>query len=185
MPDPNLRQLLEYARPVRDFAQTLQTALRLVEASVEAEAALASATARSQAALQRAQELEMKASQVEADVAAQREILLAPAREEAAKLDVERRKVRDEILRERALLDEERGRRTSILRALDEQVESAKRRAEESMLALRRSTKTEQDRLGDELERLRIQIEEQKVGLERIRADYRGIQQAAAKLVGR
>ena len=53
------------------------------------------------------------------------------------------------------------------------------------MLALRRSTKTEQDRLGDELERLRIQIEEQKVGLERIRADYRGIQQAAAKLVGR
>ena len=185
MADPTLRQLLEYARPVREFAQTLQTALRLVEASVEAEAALASATARSQAALQRTIELETKAGQVEADVAAQREMLLTPIREEAATLEVEHRKVRDEIQRERALLDEERGRRTSILRALDEQVTSAKQRADEATLAIRRSSKAEQDRLGDDLERLRIQIEETKANLERARADYRGIQQAAAKLAGR
>lgn len=185
MADPTLRQMLEYARPIREFAQILQTALRLVEAAVEAEAALANATARSQEALKRAQEFEMKAGQVEADVAAQREVLLAPVHAEAATLAIEHRKIRDEIQRERAVLDEERGRRTSILRALDEQVEAAKRRGEESMLAIRRSSKAEQDRLGDEMERLRIQVEEMKVNVERARADYRGIQQAAAKLAGR
>ena len=185
MADPSLRQLLEYARPVRDFAQTLQTALRLVEAAVEAEAALANATARSQEALRRAQEAEIKAAQNEADVVAQREILLAPVRQELVRLGAEATAVKERIDREKTAFDEERGRRTSIMRALEEQVAEARKRNEEHLIALKHTAKTEEDQLNDDLKRLRIQIEETKRDLEGLRAEYRAVQQAAAKLAGR
>lgn len=185
MPEPNLKQLLEYARPVRDFAQTLQTALRLVEAAIAAEAGLANATARSQEALQRAQQLEMKAAQSEADVATQRELLLIPVRQEVARVEAEGKAVKERIEREKTAFDEERGRRTSIMRTLEEQVTEARKRNEEHLIALKHAAKAEEDRLNDDLKRLRIQIEETKRDLEGLRAEYRAVQQAAAKLAGR
>ena len=162
MPDPTLRQLLEYAKPIRDFAQTLQTALRLIEAAVEAEGALANGNARAQAALQKAQELEMKAAQMEGDIAAQRETLLIPARQELARLEGESQAVKERVARERSDLDEERGRRTSILRNLDDQVYTAKKRSEEQMIALKQGAKAEEERLREDLQRLRNETDEAK-----------------------
>ena len=185
MPDPTLRQLLEYAKPIRDFAQTLQTALRLIEAAVEAEGALANGNARAHAALQRAQELEMKAAQVEGDIAAQRETLLIPARQELARLEGESQGVKERVAREKFELDEERGRRASILRNLEDQVYTAKKRSEEQMIALKQAAKADDERLREDLQRLRNEVDEAKVAAAQARADYRNIPQAAAKLAGR
>lgn len=185
MADPTLRQLLDYAKPVRDFAQTLQTALRMIEAAVEAEGALANGNARAQAALQKAQELEMKASQLEADVALQREVLLVPVRQELARLEGEGQALKERMDRERFQLDEERGRRASILQALEEQVYTAKKRTEEQVIGLKQAAKAEEERLRENLQRLRNEVDELKGAAERARADYRNIQQAAAKLAGR
>ena len=37
MPDPTLRQLLEFSRPIQEFSQAIQTSLRLIQAAVAAE----------------------------------------------------------------------------------------------------------------------------------------------------
>ena len=185
MPDPNLRQLLEYARPVRDFAQALQTSLRLIEASLAAEATLGQATARADAAAQEAQRLEQSAVKMAEDVAAERELMLKPVRQDLVRLEGQREALGRDIETSRRAFDEERGRRTAILRGINEQSEEAKRRQQEQSVALRQGAKAEEDRLKSDLGLVRGQIEEAQRELVRIRAEYQAVQHAAAKLAGR
>ena len=185
MPDPSLRQLLEYARPVRDFAQALQTSLRLIEASLSAEATLGQATARADAASKEAQRLEQSAAKMAEDVAAQRELMLEPVRQDLLRLEGQRDALGRDIEASRRAFDEERGRRTAILRGIDEQAEEAKRRQQEQSVALRQGAKADEDRLKSDLAMIRAQVEEAQRELARLRAEYQAVQHAAAKLAGR
>lgn len=185
MPDPVLRDLLERGRPVRDFAQALQTSFRLIELAISAEATLENAIVRAHNATQEAQVLEEQKNRLAEDLAGQREALLIPVRQEVTRLEGEAAAVRKRVEDEKRALDEERGRRTSILRILDEQITDARRTTEHQLLAVRATTKTEEDKLKGDLARLGAQIGEAKRELDQLRAEYRGVQEAAAKLAGR
>ena len=185
MPDPSLRQLLEYARPVREFSQAIQTAFRLIEAAQAAEAGLENATARTAAATKEAQVLEVRKGKLAEEIAAEREALLKPVRGEVARLGSEGAKLRAAMQADQAAFDEERGRRASILRALDEQGKDARKRNAEEAQALRAATEEERGRLQAEISELRAKAALAGEDLTKIRAEYQQLQDAGARLFGR
>ena len=185
MPDPTLRQLLEFSRPIQEFSQAIQGSLRLIQAAVAAEAGLENAKARTDAALKEAQTLETRKAALADDLQSTREAMLLPAKQELKRLEGEAVALRARIAQEKLSLDEERGRRTAILRSLDEQVDEAKKRANEHQVALKAQLAEADQRAKEALAAIQIRSEEATRDLERLKADYRAVQQAAAKLAGR
>mgnify|MGYP001597583201 CR=1 FL=1 len=185
MPDPTLRQLLELARPVRDLSQAIQTAFRLIEVAQAAEAGLETAKARMEAATKEAQALEARKAKLADEIAAERESLLKPVRETVVRLEAEGATLRAAMQADKTAFDEERGRRTTILRTLDEQGKDARKRNAEETQALRATTEEERGRLQAEISELRAKTALASEDLAKIRAEYQQLQDAGARLFGR
>lgn len=185
MPDPELRKLLEYARPVREFSQAIQTSFRLIEAAIQAEGTLANLQARAEAAATQTQALEVRRAALADEVAKEADALLAPARSALTKLEADTKTFTDKALAERAAFDEERGRRTSILRTLDEQATDARKKNVEDLRKMADATEAEKARLRGEIEELKAKAALAKEELEQVQADFRAVQVAAARLAGR
>lgn len=185
MPDPTLRQLLEYSRPIHEFSQAIQTSLRLIQAAVAAEGQVENLKARAEAALKDVSALEGQKARLADDVQATRDALLAPVQQELRRLEGEASAARAAMGKERTAFDEERGRRTAILRALDEQVAEARKRLNEHQVSVKAKI-ADADRHGTEvIAGIQARIEETTRALDRLQADYRAVQQAAAKLAAR
>ena len=185
MPDPTLRQLLELARPVRDLSQAIQTAFRLIEVAQAAEAGLETAKARMEAATKEAHALEARKATLAEEIAAEREALLKPVRETVARLEAEGTTLRAAMQADKIAFDEERGRRTTILRTLDEQGKDARKRNAEETQALQAAIDKERGRLQGELSELRAQAVLAREELAKVKAEYQQLQEAGAKIFGR
>ena len=185
MPDPTLRQLVESSRPVRDLAKALQAAFQIADAALAAEAGAARAETLRREAEAALQALEATRAALGEALAAEREGLLAPARAERARVGAETTTIRERAEAEKQAFDAERGRRTSILKALEEQADSARRANREEVAQLRDAAQAESVRLQVEIERLKSQAALAREEVDGLRADYRGVQEAAAKLLGR
>jgi len=185
MADPELRKLLEYARPVREFSQAIQTSFRLIEAALSAEGTLSNLQARAEAAASETQTLEARKSTLAEEIAREREELLAPVQAEVAKIQGDAFTFRQKAEAERTSFDEERGRRTSILRHLDEQATDSRRRNVDDLRTMTASAEAEKAKLRGEIEDLKSKVAVATEDLEQIRGEYRAVQGAAAKLAGR
>ena len=185
MPDPTLRQLLEFSRPVREFSQAIQTAFRLVEAAVTAEGQVENLKARATAATKDVQELEARKSRLADEVAAERERLLVPTRQELVKVEGDLQSLRQVAAADKQAFDDERGRRTSILRTLEEQATTAQRDHGERLRGFQNDVESEKARLRGEIEELKARAGIAREDLERTRTEYNQVLEAASKLVRR
>ena len=185
MAEPELRKLLEYARPVREFSQAIQTSFRLIEAAMAAEASLSNLQARADAAATQTQALEARKAMLADEVSKERDALLSPARASLLKLQEEAATVQKKAEADKAAFDEERGRRTTILRNLDEQATDARRKHADDLRGMTAAAEDEKARLRGEIEELKAKRAVASEDLDTLRKEYRAVQEAAAKLVGR
>lgn len=183
MADPELRKLLEYARPVREFSQAIQTSFRLIEAAVMVEGTLANLQARADAATAQTLALEARKATLAEEIATEAAALLAPAKAALAKLEADTKAFGDKATSDRAAFDEERGRRTTILRNLDEQATDARRKNADDLRVMAGAVEAEKARLRGEIEELKAKRGLAAQDLEKIRGQYRDVQEAAAKLL--
>ena len=185
MADPELRKLLEYARPVREFSQAIQTSFRLIEMAISAESSLENLKARAAAATKEVETLEARRGTLAQAVAAERESLLVPIRAETAKLAEETASLRKTMDKERTAFDEEHGRRTSVLRQLDDQARDRKARLDQEGKEMRETLAAEKRDLLKEISDLKAEAVGAADAVARLRSEYRAVQEAAARLVGR
>ena len=184
MADPELRKLLEYARPVREFSQAIQTSFRLIEAALAAEGTLASAKTRAETALQEAQALEARKTTLVEEVAKERESLRVPLVAEKKKLEDALTALRERIQGEQSAFDDERSRRTAILRGLDEKTKEAERAHGERLVTLKKEADQAKGTAQNEIDRLKAQADEERSKLTQLRIEYQAVQNDAAKLAG-
>jgi hypothetical protein len=188
MPDPTLRQLLEQARPVRDLFQALQAlaaASKVVEDAQSVEGTMRGLRGQLEGLHGELRQLATRRAGLEAEVTAERDSLLRVVHAERDRVVAETNKIRATAEADQRAFDEERGRRTSILRALDEQATDAKKRNAEEVQALRVATDAERGRLHVEISEVRAKAALVTEDLAQLRAEYQSLQEAGARLFGR
>jgi len=185
MPDPTLRQLLELSRPVQEFSQAIQTSFRLIQAAVGAEGQIENLKARAASAQKECEALEARKATLADEVARERESLLTPARDALTKLEGDGVTLRKTQAADQATFDGERGRRTSILRDLDDRAKQAERDHQNRIRTHRDEVETEKARLRGEIEELRAMAAIAREDLERTRTEYTQVLEAASRLVRR
>ena len=181
----NFRALVEGARPVREFQRTLEAAFALIHGAMAAEAAVEAATRRHAELGQALEILEERRRTLGAETEEERVRLMAPVVAERQRLEAEVLKLRDTLEADQGAFDAERGRRASILQEIAERTQTAERAHRERVAALRTDQEAEAQRLRQALEDLKAQALLAQTELDAFRAEYRGVQDAAAKLVGR
>lgn len=181
----NFRALLEGARPVRDLQRALQAAFALIDGAVAAEAAVETAQRRHAEVTQALEALEGRRRGLGAEIEGERARLVAPVVAERQRLEADVLKLRDTLEADQGAFDAERGRRASILQEIAERTQTAERAHRERVATLRADQEAEAQRLRQVLEDLKGQALLAQTELDALRAEYRGVQDAAAKLVGR
>ena len=185
MPDPTFRQLVEGARPVRDLQRALEAAFGLIHGAMAAEAAVEAATRRHAEVAQAVEALEGRQRGLEAEIEAERIRLVTPVVAERQRLEAEVLKLRDTLEADQGAFDAERGRRASILQEIAERTQTAERGHRDRVATLRANQEAEAQRLRQAVDDLKGQALIAQTELDGLRAEYRGVQDAAAKLVGR
>lgn len=185
MPDPTLRQLLEFSRPIQEFSQAIQTSLRLIQAAVAAEGQVENLKGRAEAAAKELQTLEARRAGVAGEVSREREALLAPVKEELGRLQGDRTTLQRAMAADQAAFDEERGRRTSILKALEEQTQTAQRQHLARLRQQQDESEAEKAKHRTAIEELMARHALVREELAKTQMEYQAVLDAASKLVRR
>ena len=177
-----LRRWLEGIDALRGLLEDADKAERFLG---ESQGAIEAATRRAEAAQREALALEERRATIQADVETERERLLAPARAELAHLSEQAQASAAQMAADRKAFEEELGRRTNIVRTIEEQTQTARRAHVERLGQIRDEGEREKASLRRDIETLRAERGLAEQDVERVRAEYRAITEAAAKLAGR
>ena len=180
-----LEPLKRWLEAIAALREALEEADRAESFLAESKAAIEDAAKRAEGATRQATELEGRRDRLAADVEADRQRLLAPTLKERERLVAESDKITAQTVTDKQAMEEERGRRTSILRALGEDEQQAKRQHDLALQAMRDEAEVERRTLHAGIERLRAETALAQEDRDRARGEYRAVQDAAAKLAGR
>lgn len=178
--------------PLRRFLEGMTALREALEEADRAEAflatqekTLADAKKRAADADRQAADLEGRRAALAQEIEAERKKLCVPILEERARLVAEADKIQAQIARDRQAMDEERGRRLSILQQMNDRERDARIRNEQTLKALREELAGESYALKAEIDRLKATAEDTRKDTVRARTEYRAVLDAAAKLAGR
>lgn len=179
--DP-LRRFLEGMTALREALEEADRADAFLSTS---EKALAEAKKKSADAERQLAELDGRRNALAQEVEAERQKLLKPVFEERTRLVTESEKVKAQTELDRQAMDQERGRRVSTLRQLDDRERDARNLHEQTLKGLRAESDRERQVLGGEIDRLKALADETRKDVVRAKNEYRAVLDAAAKLAGR
>ena len=182
MPEPTLKDVLDRSRQLEEFAKSIQLGFVLLREASATQGALEGMKSRIAAAQREAESLEARNAGLADEVAKARERLLWPARDALAKIDADGAALRAAQAADTAAFDEERGRRTSILRDFDDRAKQSERDHRARLARDRDEAERDKSRLRGEIEEIRALLGIAKEDLDRTRAEYNQVLDAASRL---
>lgn len=183
MPEPTLKDVLDRSRQLEEFAKSIQLGFVLLREASATQGTLEGMKSRIAAAQREAESLETQNAGLAGSIATERDRLLDPVRKAVTTIEAEGMALRKAQAADLAAFDQERGRRASILRDLDERAAQAARDHQVRLRQDRDEAEAEKATLRGAIEEVRARLAIATEDLDRIRTEYTQVLEAASRLV--